>query len=279
MNDRFGSTARDFAAGIVTREGGTTEDVRELSYGPDLDRIVSDHRAEFDWNTVPGMGARVRDWYAEQFPDDPLGGMIASDVTFAQTVESLHGGDVYDRLGVGESVVRELDNIVRLETVLGDRIGYDAYHRINSTMEDLGEWLEQGLLVREASDGARRTAGSGGVPLNWIRGRLDEWIRTAPIDADARYTWTAGLADQSERDVMRVWAEDELAQVVEDHYWNFPGGRNSCMEFYSRPDFISESYVEWKAGLLSEGDLERTDRADTDPLGDPRAFGATTPTR
>ena len=45
MNDRFGSTARDFAAGIVTREGGTPEDVRELSYGPDLDRIVSDHRA------------------------------------------------------------------------------------------------------------------------------------------------------------------------------------------------------------------------------------------
>lgn len=46
-----------------------------------------------------------------------------------------------------------------------------------------------------------------------------------------------------------------------------------------RIDFISESYVEWKAGLLSEGDLERTDRADTDPLGDPHAFGATTPTR
>lgn len=128
MNDRFGSTARDFAAGIVTREGGTPEDVRELSYGPDLDRIVSDHRAEFDWNTVPGMGARVRDWYAEQFPDDPLGVMIAPDVTFAQTVESLHGGDVYDRLGVGESVVRE-----RVFAELSARIGcgyddiYDAW--------------------------------------------------------------------------------------------------------------------------------------------------------
>lgn len=128
MNDRFGSTARDFAAGIVTREGGTPEDVRELSYGPDLDRIVSDHRAEFDWNTVPGMGARVRDWYAEQFPDDPLGVMIAPDVTFAQTVESLHGGDVYDRLGVGEAVVRE-----RVFAELSARIGcgyddiYDAW--------------------------------------------------------------------------------------------------------------------------------------------------------
>lgn len=39
------------------------------------------------------------------------------------------------------------------------------------------------------------------------------------------------------------------------------------------------AHADGKAGLLSEGDLERTDRADTDPLGDPRAFGATTPTR
>ena len=29
MNDRFGSTARDFAAGIVTREGGTPEEDRK----------------------------------------------------------------------------------------------------------------------------------------------------------------------------------------------------------------------------------------------------------
>ena len=111
--------------------------------------------------------------------------------------------DVYEHDGS----MLGLDNIVRLETILGDKVGYDAYHRINSATEYLGEWLEQGLLVREAADGARRTAGSGGVPLNWIRGRLDEWIRTAPVDADARYTWTAGLADQSERDVMRVWVD------------------------------------------------------------------------
>lgn len=42
MNDRFGSTARDFAAGIVTREGGTPEDVRELSWsGPGPYRVRS----------------------------------------------------------------------------------------------------------------------------------------------------------------------------------------------------------------------------------------------
>lgn len=45
MNDRFGSTARDFAVDIVTREGGTPEDVQESFADPDLDRIASDHRA------------------------------------------------------------------------------------------------------------------------------------------------------------------------------------------------------------------------------------------
>ena len=43
MNDRFGSTARDFAVDIVTREGGTPEDVQESFADPDLDRIASDH--------------------------------------------------------------------------------------------------------------------------------------------------------------------------------------------------------------------------------------------
>lgn len=184
--------------------------------------------------------------------------------------------DVYEHDGS----MLDLDNIVRLETVLGSKVGYDAYHRIDSATEDLEEWLEKGLLVREAADGGARTSDSGGdIPLNWIRGRLDEWARTAPADDAASYTWPSGPEVHSERDVMRVWAEGELTQVVEDHYWNFPGGRKSCVEFYSHPEFISESYVEWKAGLLSEGDLERTDPTATDPLGDTRVSGEAAPTR
>ena len=182
--------------------------------------------------------------------------------------------DVYEHDGS----MLDLDNIVRLETVLGDRIGYDA------TTGSTPLWKTSGNGWSKACSCARRRTARVGRPApaaSLSTGSADDWTNGSeprpstptPLHVDA------GLADQSERDVMRVWAEDELAQVVEDHYWNFPGGRNSCMEFYSRPDFISESYVEWKAGLLSEGDLERTDRADTDPLGDPRAFGATTPTR
>lgn len=57
-----------------------------------------------------------------------------ADYVMAHWRESV---DVYEHDGS----MLDLDNIVRLETVLGDRIGYDAYRRVNSTMEDLGEWL------------------------------------------------------------------------------------------------------------------------------------------
>ena len=43
--------------------------------------------------------------------------------------------DVYEHDGS----MLDLDNIVRLETVLGDRIGYDAYHRINYLDERVRE--------------------------------------------------------------------------------------------------------------------------------------------
>ena len=91
--------------------------------------------------------------------------------------------DVYEHDGS----MLDLDNIVRLETVLGDRIGYDAYHRINSTMEDLGEWLEQGLLVREASDGRLRRRPSQLDPRTI--GRMDPnraHRRRRPLHVDGR---------------------------------------------------------------------------------------------
>lgn len=49
-----------------------------------------------------------------------------------------HGGSMLD-----------LDNIVRLETIFGVKVDYDAYHRVNSEVDDLEDWLETGLVVRE----------------------------------------------------------------------------------------------------------------------------------
>ena len=49
----------------------------------------------------------IRDWYVEAFPTDELGPKIC-DITFSELVESMNRGeDVYQTLGVGDSIVRE----------------------------------------------------------------------------------------------------------------------------------------------------------------------------
>lgn len=49
----------------------------------------------------------VREYYLNEYPMDPLGEEIA-DATFADVLDALNGGkNVYDVIGVGDSVVRE----------------------------------------------------------------------------------------------------------------------------------------------------------------------------
>ena len=50
---------------------------------------------------------KIRDWYTAKFPTDELGPEI-KDITFAGLVESMNRGeDVYEILGVEDSIVRE----------------------------------------------------------------------------------------------------------------------------------------------------------------------------
>lgn len=49
----------------------------------------------------------IRDWYMSEY-DDPLGEEIDETVTFLDLFEALdHYRDVYDVIGVGDSVIRE----------------------------------------------------------------------------------------------------------------------------------------------------------------------------
>ena len=58
-------------------------------------------------DATKGIHQKVRDWYALEFPSDELGADI-SDITFKGVVECLnHGSDVYEVLGVADSIVRE----------------------------------------------------------------------------------------------------------------------------------------------------------------------------
>ena len=60
--------------------------------------------------TAASMGDNVRDWYMATFPTDDLGGDIYPHITFSNVALQLinhPGEDIYDYIGVGDSLVRE----------------------------------------------------------------------------------------------------------------------------------------------------------------------------
>lgn len=51
---------------------------------------------------------RIKDWYCEQYPTDELGFEIDSEITFYDLFRVLDAyGDVYEAMGVGDSIIRE----------------------------------------------------------------------------------------------------------------------------------------------------------------------------
>tara|TARA_R110000803_G_C11833755_1_gene303660 strand:- start:339 stop:581 length:243 start_codon:yes stop_codon:yes gene_type:complete len=75
----------------------------------------------------------IKQYYMKQFPEDSIGEEIREDITFLGLRNILYGDyDVYDYIGVGDSLVRE-----RLFEQLSKDIGQDY-----GFVYDL--WLSQG---------------------------------------------------------------------------------------------------------------------------------------
>ena len=66
-------------------------------------------------------GTFVKEWYKEEYPDDDMGDDIDPEITFDDVFEALDNyQDIYDVLGVGDSIIRE-----RVFTKLADLMGVD----------------------------------------------------------------------------------------------------------------------------------------------------------
>lgn len=53
---------------------------------------------------------KIRDWYttAESYKDDELGKELDDEITFSKLMQGMRKGrDVYDLIGVGDSIIRE----------------------------------------------------------------------------------------------------------------------------------------------------------------------------
>lgn len=65
------------------------------------------------------MNRNLRDWYMSAFPTDELGERLNANITLEGVLESLKKGeDIYDFIGVGDSIVRE-----RIFTEIADATG------------------------------------------------------------------------------------------------------------------------------------------------------------
>ena len=76
--------------------------------------------------TSPDLNISIYDWYKEDYPDDELGEEV-SDITFKSLYNSmLRGKDVYNLLGVGDSIVRErcFDKLAKILNADYDDIYY-----------------------------------------------------------------------------------------------------------------------------------------------------------
>ena len=68
------------------------------------------------------FSASIKKWYVKAYPTDDLGPELVGN--FAGALETMaKGGDIYDYMGVGDSIVRE-----RLFTRLSEMLGLDYDH-------------------------------------------------------------------------------------------------------------------------------------------------------
>lgn len=67
------------------------------------------------------MKANVKEWYCKTYPTDELGKEINDSITFANVLLGIaQGTDVYDIIGVSDSIVRE-----RIFAEIAARMGCD----------------------------------------------------------------------------------------------------------------------------------------------------------
>lgn len=156
----------------VLWNGGTDRDNQKLVYH-DLNRFKDGMRRNLPdvvrqavMSVVPkGYDAnRVRDWYMRTYPDDELGGQVAPSLTFSDALRAVpRGGDFYEVLGVGDSIMRE-----RVFEELATRTGLsydDIYERwLNHTPWPLAPNLPLGVLDVMYGPAERGELAHGGEP-------------------------------------------------------------------------------------------------------------------
>jgi hypothetical protein len=96
-------------------DDSTDEQIVELYKGEAMIKYIPDTYAEGG-----EIDAKIKDWYTKNYPTDDLGEEINSSNTFEDLWDGLlNGVDIYDVMGVGDSLVRErlFENLAKVKGV------------------------------------------------------------------------------------------------------------------------------------------------------------------
>lgn len=81
---------------------------KKVSKKDKKDKVVTEDTHGVNTDNIKTYPYKVKEWYHKEYPDDDIWEEIDSDITFFDVYSTLRGKhDVYDVLGVGDSVVRE----------------------------------------------------------------------------------------------------------------------------------------------------------------------------
>lgn len=123
---------------------------------PDMDKFSREDLADLygdEPEVKASLDSNIKEWFMEKFPADELGAEINESLTFDDAFSAIeNGNDVYDALGVHDSVVRE-----RLFDGLSEATGksYGAVYNV---------WLK----------GAEKTEGKDAKPLSGLDAKTAE---------------------------------------------------------------------------------------------------------
>ena len=88
-------------------EGGTVKRKRRKKTQPKVTRIQFEE-GNYEYAGGGNVDERIKDWYIENYPTDELGVEMYDDASFDDLWKGiLNGEDVYEIMGVGDSIVRE----------------------------------------------------------------------------------------------------------------------------------------------------------------------------
>lgn len=106
--------------------GGTENEIADTSEVVSKDNIKPEHYE-------PDLNSNVQLWYMQEYPTDSLGESISEIVTFAD-IQGKNINEIYDVLGVGDSVVRE-----RVQEKLAEIVGYTDLEKAKSFIKEFCE--------------------------------------------------------------------------------------------------------------------------------------------